>query len=133
MKGYLAIVAVVARGNPGPAAFGVSLTNRDTGEVFDFGQRLAEPATNIKTEYAAIIFTLQKIDELQGKKVEIQTSLQLAAQQINGAWRARDDKVALLVEQARELAAKFFDFKIKWVYSSEVATAKELASAALNS
>jgi len=51
-----------ARGNPGPAAIGVYITDDVGGEVVKFGKRIGE-STNNQAEYLAVIEALKWIKE----------------------------------------------------------------------
>jgi ribonuclease HI len=56
-----------SRGNPGPAAIGVILTDEKGKVIKEYAQKIGR-ATNNEAEYEAIIYALQKAKLLFGKK-----------------------------------------------------------------
>jgi ribonuclease HI len=75
-----------SRGNPGPAAIGIVIGDKQYGEYL--GEK-----TNNEAEYEAIIFALKKVKQLIGRakakesEVEIRTDSELVARQLNGEYK----------------------------------------------
>jgi ribonuclease HI len=72
-----------ARGNPGPAAIGVVVSEAE-GTVLD---ELAEPigvATNNVAEYRAVLRGLERAASLGAREVEIVNDSELVARQLTG-------------------------------------------------
>lgn len=75
-----------ARGNPGPAALGVVVGNKEYGEYL--GEK-----TNNQAEYMALVFALKKAKQLLGKKkaketeVEVRMDSELLVKQLNGQYK----------------------------------------------
>ena len=95
-----------ARGNPGPAAIGLVITDgqdrvvREHRECFGIG-------TNNEAEYRALIKGLELAAEGPRGEVACVMDSELVVRQMTGAYRVRDERMAALHRQARELAATF--------------------------
>ena len=72
-----------ARGNPGPAAIGVTLHD-DKGKLLDKISRAIGVATNNVAEYKAEIAGLEKALKLGAKEVRLVSDSELVVRQING-------------------------------------------------
>lgn len=81
-----------SRGNPGPAALGVVIGNKEYGEYL--GER-----TNNQAEYEAVIFALKKIKQLIGKnkakesEVEIRMDSELVVRQLGGRYKIMEKEL----------------------------------------
>lgn len=87
-----------SRGNPGPAAVGVVIKN-DGGVTFkSYGEAIGE-TTNNEAEYRAVIFALEKIKALLGKKrirdiyIDMYMDSELIARQLNGEYRLEEERL----------------------------------------
>lgn len=84
-----------SRGNPGPAAIGVTIGSRRYSEAIG-------NATNNVAEYTAVIFALKKIKASVGSKqaknteVEINSDSELMVSQLNGAYKIKDEAIGKL-------------------------------------
>jgi len=82
-----------ARGNPGPAAIGVVISDKNS--VIRYSKFIGK-ATNNEAEYQAIIFALQKVKALFGKKkakemeIEIKTDSELVFKQLNHQYKIKE-------------------------------------------
>ncbi len=75
-----------SRGNPGPAAIGVVLGEKEYGEYIGH-------ATNNQAEYQAVIFALKKLKQILGKKKSKETEIdfkidsELVVKQMTGKYK----------------------------------------------
>ena len=119
-----------ARGNPGPAAIGIVLTDSTGRRIEELGEAIGH-TTNNEAEYRALLRGL----EIAGKhsdEIEIRTDSELMARQINGAYRVKATHLKPLHEQARRAMAKFKRATI-WIIPRELNTrADALANQALD-
>jgi ribonuclease HI len=81
----------------------------------EFGGRI----TNNQAEYMTLIEALKwlaaDLDDTRSKAtVEINGDSQLVINQINGTWKVKNERMAPLVAQARELLRQFGKAKISW-------------------
>ncbi|MDP1706848.1 MAG: ribonuclease HI family protein [bacterium] len=79
-----------ARGNPGPAAIGAVVGDKQYGETIG-------RATNNVAEYRAVIFALKKARQLIGKDkaattvVEVRSDSELLVNQLNGEYKIKEE------------------------------------------
>jgi ribonuclease HI len=95
-----------ARGNPGPAGFGVVVTTPG-GEVL---ARLAEGigwATNNVAEYRGAIAGLEQALALGARRVRVRADSLLVVNQQNGLWKVRNPALRELWAETRRLAGQF--------------------------
>jgi|SRR3989338_246154 len=99
-----------ARGNPGPAAIGVTIAIGN--DIKKYGERI-ENTTNNVAEYKAVIFALKKAKQLIGKKntklreLEVYTDSELVAKQLNGLYKIKDKNLGLLFIEIWNLMQDF--------------------------
>lgn len=85
-----------ARGNPGPAAFGVVIKLGST--VKRYGETLGI-RTNNEAEYEGVIFALKKAKQLFGAArlkqigVEVRMDSQLAVEQLSGRYKIENERL----------------------------------------
>ena len=95
-----------ARGNPGPAGYGVVVTT-------PAGQVLAEVAegigraTNNVAEYRGAIAGLEQARALGARRVRVRADSLLVVNQQKGLWRVRNEALRTLSSEARRLAGQF--------------------------
>jgi ribonuclease HI len=95
-----------ARGNPGPAAIGVVVGEREYAEYIG-------EATNNVAEYRAVIFALKKVKQLIGgdaakqAKVEIRLDSELVAKQLSGEYKILEEELQPLFLEAWNLMRDF--------------------------
>jgi ribonuclease H / adenosylcobalamin/alpha-ribazole phosphatase len=95
-----------ARGNPGPAGYGVVVTTPS-------GQVLAEVAegigraTNNVAEYRGAIAGLEQARALGARRVRVRADSLLVVNQQKGLWRVRNEALRTLSSEARRLAGQF--------------------------
>ena len=77
-----------ARGNPGPAAIGVVISEPG-GEVIDEVAERIGTATNNVAEYRALLRGLERAASLGAREVEIVNDSELVAKQLTGAYRVK--------------------------------------------
>jgi ribonuclease H / adenosylcobalamin/alpha-ribazole phosphatase len=95
-----------ARGNPGPAGFGVVVTTPG-GKVL---AQLAEGigwATNNVAEYRGVIAGLEQALALGARRVRVRADSLLVVNQQNGLWKVRNPALRELWAETRRLAGQF--------------------------
>lgn len=94
-----------ARGNPGPGAIGVYITNQDNKEIAAFGKKIGI-ATNNVAEYKAVIEALSWViankKNLNITKVFFFLDSLLVYSQIAGLYKVKDYKLINLLLAVRE-------------------------------
>ena len=87
-----------ARGNPGPAAIGVVISDEKGQVLKEYGEYIGE-TTNNEAEYRAAIFALKKIKSLWGKEtvksaeVQVFADSELLVKQLNGEYKIENPKI----------------------------------------
>jgi probable phosphoglycerate mutase len=102
---FLAHIDGGARGNPGPAGFGVHIVpagdeSNATGLYGFLGV-----ATNNIAEYAALLALLEHATPLAPERLEVRSDSLLLVRQMIGAFKVKDPKLQVLHAAARRLAA----------------------------
>ena len=77
-----------ARGNPGPAAIGV-VVSEPGGDVIDEVAERIGVATNNVAEYRALLLGLERAAALGAREVEIVNDSELVAKQLTGAYKVK--------------------------------------------
>lgn len=77
-----------ARGNPGPAAIGVVVSNADGDVLQEIAERIGV-ATNNVAEYRALIRGIEAARALGADQLEIIGDSELVARQLTGAYRVK--------------------------------------------
>lgn len=120
-----------ARGNPGPAGFGVLLREGDGTVVLREWGYLGTTTNNV-AEYNGLIAALKAAAELGARKVEIRTDSELIQRQVTGVYKVRQPHLAELLEQVRRIARGFDEFRILHVRREENRVADALANRAMD-
>ncbi len=106
--GRVVIVAYIdggARGNPGPAGYGVRVEDEQGRLVAELHQPLGI-ATNNVAEYNALLAALRYAVDRGQRVVHIRSDSELLVRQMRGEYRVRHAGLQLLVAEARRLASQ---------------------------
>jgi ribonuclease HI len=120
-----------ARGNPGPAAIGVVISQPDETVIGELAERIGV-ATNNVAEYRAVLRGLQRAAELGAREVELVGDSELVARQLTGAYKVKHPALRPLHEEAAAALRGFDRWQIRTVPRAENAHADALVNAALD-
>jgi ribonuclease HI len=127
-----------ARGNPGPAAIGVVVTDEEGKVLFEEG-RLIGTATNNEAEYRALIYLLERaasdpaFSEIGAKRLSIHCDSKLLVEQVTGRWKIKEPRLLELYNQVQVAkAAVPFELRIKYVPREDNKRADQLLNQALD-
>jgi ribonuclease HI len=120
-----------ARGNPGPAAIGVVISDQG-GEVIDELSETIGVATNNVAEYRAVLRALQRARALGAREVELVGDSELVARQLDGVYKVKHPAIKPLYQQAKAALHEFERWQIRTVPRAENAGADALVNAALD-
>lgn len=95
-----------ARGNPGPAGYGVVVTDKD-GAVLDELSEGIGWATNNVAEYQGVLAGLERARALGARRVVVRADSLLVVNQQLGRWKVRNEGLSPLAAEARRLARGF--------------------------
>ena len=120
-----------ARGNPGPAAIGVTLHD-EKGKLLDRISERIGVATNNVAEYKAVIAGLEKALKLGAKPVKLVSDSELVVRQINGRYKVKNAGIIPLYNEVVKLAGRLEKFTASNVRRGQNAAADGLANEALD-
>lgn len=120
-----------ARGNPGPAAIGVVVSDTGGAVLEELGERIGV-ATNNVAEYRALLRGLELAGALGAREVEIVNDSELVARQLTGAYKVKHPSMRPLYEQAIAALRAFEGWKIRTVPRAQNARADALVNEALD-
>lgn len=128
--GFSAHIDGAARGNPGPAAFGVVL--RQGNQVLDTRREFIGRATNNVAEYRAFIAALSMACDLGVRRLQIYTDSQLLARQWSGVYRVKNPGLRPLYAEAVALARQLDEVVVTHIPREENREADRLCNMALD-
>ena len=103
-----------ARGNPGPAGYGVRIQSPD-GALLDELHGGLGIATNNVAEYNGLLAALQWAVANQAKRVHIRADSELLVKQMRGEYKVKNPGLQPLYVRARLLVAELEDVKFEHV------------------
>jgi len=120
-----------ARGNPGPAAIGVSIQRPNGDEVDAISEAIGETTNNV-AEYTAVICGLKRAAELGGRLVTVRSDSMLLVEQLNGRYKVKAPHLRVLHADAQASARAFDRCTFVHVRRERNARADELVNQALD-
>ena len=103
-----------ARGNPGPAGYGVRIQSAD-GTVLDELHGALGIATNNVAEYNGLLAALRWAVENNVSRVQIRADSELLVKQMRGEYKVKNPGLQPLYVRARLLVAELDDVKFEHV------------------
>ncbi|XP_076910539.1 uncharacterized protein LOC143568216 [Bidens hawaiensis] len=100
------------------ASAGLKITN-PKGQHITYAIRLEFKSTNNEAEYEALLAGLRIARNLGARNLEAHVDSMLVANQIEGSYDAKDDKMASYLAQAKVLMTAFATCKVKHIKRSE--------------
>ena len=119
-----------SEGNPGAAAIGAVITDRQGNVIEEISEPIGR-ATNNVAGYKALITACKAALQYSPREAIFFTDSQLLANQINGLYRIRQPHLEKLNDEALELLKKFPEWKVRYVERSANWRAHKLAQRAL--
>lgn len=120
-----------ARGNPGPAGYGVRIEDAGGRLVAELCQALGS-ATNNVAEYQALIAALSYAAAHGFRVVHIRSDSELLVRQMRGEYRVKHPRLQPLHREAQALAAALDQVSYEHVPRAMNAEADRLANIAMN-
>src|SRR5579872_7442961 len=128
---YTANIDGAARGNPGPASYGVVIRRPDGTPLESIGKYIGRHTNNV-AEYYALIAALDYAAANGIKRLRVQSDSQLIVNQIKGLYKVKHADLRPLHERARKQAAGLEGFSIQYVPREQNRAADQAANAALD-
>ena len=129
--GIVAYIDGGARGNPGPAGFGVRIEGPDGELIHEFAGAIGV-ATNNVAEYRGLIAALEWARANDHRVVHIRSDSLLLVQQMNGNYKVKHPGLQPLYARARLLAIEIGRVTFEHVGRALNAHADKLANQAMD-
>jgi ribonuclease HI len=120
-----------ARGNPGPAAIGVVVSDADGRLLEEVAEPIGETTNNV-AEYRALLRGLERAHALGADEVEVVGDSELVAKQVSGQYKVKHAGLRPLHAEARRALAGFERWHVRTVPRAQNAAADALVNAALD-
>jgi ribonuclease HI len=120
-----------ARGNPGPAAIGVVVSDPQGALLEQLGERIGETTNNV-AEYRALLRGLELARALGADEVEVVGDSELVAKQVAGQYKVKHAGLRPLHAAALQALAGFARWQVRTVSRAQNAAADALVNAALD-
>ena len=120
----------VAEPNPGPAAIGATIKDKQGRLIARISQRIGW-TTNNQAEYRAVIAALEEAVKLGAKQVELNSDSELVVKQIKGEYRVKKAALKPLYQRVKQLQNCLERFTINHIPRQQNREADKLADIAL--
>lgn len=120
-----------SRGNPGPAGYGVVVSDGD-GRRLETLHASVGVQTNNYAEYCGLLAGLRYALQQGAGTVKVYADSQLLVRQMQGRYAVKSPNLRPLYEEARRLAAAIPEFAIEHVYREQNREADGLANRAMD-
>lgn len=118
-----------SRGNPGPAAIGVSFQNRDGEEEFFLSEKIGT-ATNNVAEWSALKRGMEEAIEKGLVNVKFRLDSELVVKQMKGEYKVKNNDLLTYKIECEKLKTKFISFEIQYIPREQNSRADALANLA---
>ena len=120
-----------ARGNPGPAGYGVVIQDEAGKKVAALSEYLGHQTNNV-AEYQGLIAALEYAAENGHKALKVISDSELLVRQIKGIYKVKNSTLQELHGRAKDLIAQMDWFSIGHVLRGHNQEADDLANAAMD-
>lgn len=133
--GPFAIVANIdggARGNPGPAAYGVVIRNAKGEVLEEWGEYLGLQTNNV-AEYSGLLAALDYAVEKKYPSLKVLSDSELLVRQMHGQYKVKNQALRELFERAQALTRRLQQFSVQHVPRERNKEADRLVNQVLDS
>ena len=120
-----------ARGNPGPASYGVVIRDGQ-GELVAKLKKYIGRMTNNVAEYYGLIAALDYAQSHNIRALRVESDSELMVKQMQGQYKVKSEDLRPLFERAKKMSMGFESFRIDHVYREQNREADALANEALD-
>lgn len=120
-----------ARGNPGPAGFGVHITDAHGKVLTEISEFLGHK-TNNYAEYSALLSALEYARDHSIPSLRVVSDSEVVVRQMQGTYKVTKSHLKLLNERARQLVRGLKHFEIQHVLREQNKDADRLANEAMD-
>ena len=129
--GITAFIDGGARGNPGPAGYGVQVRDAAGNTLAELSEFLGHRTNNF-AEYSALLAALRWALQHGHKRVNVVSDSELLVKQMNGQYKVKSPDLRPLYEEARTLSRRLQRFSIGHVLRAQNKAAYRLANEAMD-
>ena len=130
-SGIVAYIDGGARGNPGPAGYGVRIED-EQGELINEFHGFLGSSTNNVAEYNGLLAALRYAQQHGHRVLRIKSDSELLVKQMKGEYRVKNAGLQPLYQQARTLAATLDRVAFEHVRREQNKDADRLANLAMD-
>jgi ribonuclease HI len=120
-----------ARGNPGPAGYGVLVEDRAGRKLAELSHFLGHRTNNF-AEYSGLIAALEYVAQHPPRAVRVLADSELLVKQMRGEYKVKSPELRPLYEKARALSHRLEWFAVEHVARRENREADRLANRAMD-
>jgi len=120
-----------ARGNPGPAGYGVAIQDASGHPIAELSEYLGH-RTNNYAEYQGLLAALRSATEHQIKALKVISDSELMVRQMKGIYKVRHPDLRKLYDEAQQLVRRLEHFEISHALREQNKTADRLANQAMD-
>jgi ribonuclease HI len=120
-----------ARGNPGPAAIGVVVSDGDGEVLEERGERIGT-ATNNVAEYRALLLGIERAAALGASELDLVGDSELIVRQVKGEYKVKDATLRELHAEVKRALVPFERWSIRHVRREQNAEADRLVNEVLD-
>lgn len=131
LPAHLANIDGAARGNPGPASYGVVIRDGQ-GELVAKLKKYIGRMTNNVAEYYGLIAALDYAESHGIRALRVESDSELMVKQMQGQYKVKSEDLRPLFERAKKMSMGFESFRIDHVYREQNREADALANEALD-
>jgi ribonuclease HI len=130
-KGAVLFADGGARGNPGPAAYGLILYDAEGNELLRRARCIGRTTGNV-AEYRAVIAGLELAGRLGIGELDVYLDSQLVVRQLTGEYRTKNAELVRLKKRATALIGGFLSVRFHHIPRGKNRLADSLVNAALD-
>jgi len=121
-----------SRGNPGPAGYGATVRDGDTGELLAEAAEYIGRATNNVAEYRGLIAGLRAAHELDPTaRIDVRMDSKLVVEQMSGRWKIKHPDMQPLAAEAKQIFPRG-QVGYTWIPRNQNKDADRLANEAMD-
>jgi ribonuclease HI len=120
-----------ARGNPGPAGFGVHIEDASGKVIAELSEYLGHQTNNV-AEYSGLLAALDYALKHGHSALKVVSDSELLVKQMRGEYKVKSPELKELYDRARPMIRKLSSFEIRHVLRAQNKHADRLANAAMD-
>ncbi|MCT8334781.1 ribonuclease HI family protein [Leptospira sp. 85282-16] len=121
-----------SRGNPGPAAIGVSFQDNDGVEFFFLSEKIGN-ATNNVAEWQALYRGMEEAIKQNLQKIKFRLDSELVVKQMIGEYKVKNKDLLVFKNKCDSLRVSIPNFEIQYIPREQNTRADQLANLAQDS